>query len=62
MRVGMNEDDTTVDEVFATNATVHLEDLGNAYMLIIEADGKHLHLTIPTPRRKRASVYEEYDV
>ena len=61
MRVGMNDDDDTVDEVVATDARVHLEDMGGAYMLIIEEGGKHLHLTIPSRRGKRAFIYEEYD-
>lgn len=62
MKIGMNDDDNTVDEVFATNAQVHLEDMGNAYMLIVIADGKHLHLTIPSRRGKRAFIYEEFDL
>lgn len=61
MKIGRNEDGT-IDEVFAMNAQVHLEDMGGAYMLIVVADGKHLHLTIPTgDEETRAFVYEEED-
>lgn len=60
-RVDLNPDGT-VDEVVMSNASVHLEDLGGAYMLIVEDGEQHIHVTIPSPRRKRAFVYEQYDL
>jgi hypothetical protein len=41
-------------------AYVHLEDLGDAYMLIVDNGEQHIHLTIPSKRRK-AFVYEQFD-
>jgi hypothetical protein len=61
MRIGYN-DDSTIDEVFAQYATVYLEDMGDAYMLIVEDGQTHLHLTIPHPRKGRAFIYEGYNV
>lgn len=60
MKIGMNDDDT-VDEVVAEHAFVHLEDMGNAYMLYIVQNGETLHLTIPHRPKKRAFVFEHYD-
>lgn len=40
-----------VDEVVADDAYVHLEDLGNSYMLIVRDASRHLHLEIPKRRR-----------
>lgn len=63
-RINLN-DDNTVDEVVMHNAYVHLEDLGGAYMLIVENEQQHIHVTIPSPRfaRKggRAWLDEQYD-
>lgn len=60
MRVGMNDDDT-VDEVVATGAYVHFEDLGDAYILIIEEKSRHIHLSIPTRKKTRAFIFEDFD-
>jgi hypothetical protein len=59
-RIGMN-DDNTVDEVVMQNAYVHLEDLGDAYMLIVENDDQHIYLMIPSRRGKGAFIYEQYE-
>lgn len=49
-----------IDEVVMLNANVHLEDMGDAYMLIVENGDQHIHLTIPHPRGKLAWVFEQY--
>lgn len=49
-----------VDEVVMRDAYVHLEDLGDVYMLIVENTDQHIHLTIPHPRNKLAWVLEQY--
>lgn len=49
-----------IDEVVMRDAYVHLEDLGDAYMLIVENADQHIHLTIPHPRKKLAWVFEQY--
>jgi len=41
-----------LDDVFAENACVHLEDLGNSWMLIISVDGGFVHLDLPKSPRK----------
>lgn len=58
-RIGLNDDDT-VDEVVADKAFVHLEDMGDSYMLIIETDAEHVHVTIPAHRKRKAFIYEQY--
>ena len=58
-RLGTN-DDNSVDEVVMWGAYVHLEDLGNAYMLIVENSDRHIHLTIPSRKKRKAFVYEEH--
>jgi hypothetical protein len=58
-RIKLNTDET-VDEVVMFTAYVHLEDLGDAYMLIVDNGEQHIHLTIPSKRRK-AFVYEQFD-
>lgn len=55
-----HEDPTKIDEVVMRNAYVHLEDMGDAYMLIVENTDQHNHLTIPHPRKKLAWVFEQY--
>lgn len=60
IRLGLN-DDNTVDEVVAHGAFVHLEDLGDAYMLIVETADEHVHVTIPARKRRGAFVYEQYE-
>lgn len=49
-----------LDIVFR-DAYVHLEDLGDAYMLIIEDTDKHVHVTIPARRHRKAFIYEQFD-
>lgn len=49
-----------VDEVVMRDAYMHLEDLGDMYMLIVENADQHIHLTIPHPRGKLAWVLEQY--
>lgn len=56
--------DGTLDEVVMSNAFVHLEHLDTTslgrktYMLIIENEGEHVHLTID--RARDVLVYERY--
>ena len=59
-RVSLNPDDT-VDEIVFRDAYVHLEDLGDAYMLIIEDTDQHVHVTIPARRHRKAFIYEQHD-
>lgn len=59
-RLGMN-DDETVDEVVMQGAYVHFEDLGDAYMLIMDNGHQHIHVTIPAHTRRKAFVFEQYD-
>lgn len=59
-RLGMN-DDETVDEVVMQGAYVHLEDLGDAYMLIVENSDQHIHVTIPSPRKRKAWIFEQFE-
>lgn len=59
-RIGTNEDGT-VDEVVMDGAFVHLEDLGDAYMLIVENGEQHIHLTIPARKQRKAFVYEQHE-
>lgn len=60
-RIKMDDrDPEAVDEVVMRDAFVHLEDLGDAYMLIVENTAQHIHLTIPHPKRKLAWVMEQY--
>ena len=57
-------DPADLDEVVATNASVHLETLSdNAIMLIIEDEHRHVHLQIFHRGRStmRVQVYEEWD-
>lgn len=49
-----------VDELVMRNATVHLEDLGDAYMLIVENADQHIHVTIPARRHDKAFVFEQF--
>lgn len=60
-RLGMN-DDNTVDEVVMQGAYVHLEDMGDAYMLIVENSDQHIHVTIPSPRKRKAWIFEQHTV
>lgn len=53
-------DPEKVDEVVMRDAYVHLEDMGNSYMLIVQNADQHIHLTIPHPRNKLAWVFEQY--
>ena len=56
-------DPADLDEVVATNASVHLETLSdNAIMLIVEDDQRHVHLRISHGGRSRmrVRVYEEW--
>mgnify|MGYP001574585490 CR=1 FL=1 len=53
-----------LDEVVATNASVHLETLSdNAIMLIVEDEQRHVHLQIFHGGRSpiRVRVYEEWN-
>lgn len=54
-------DPTAVDEVVMHDAYVHLEDLGDDYMLIVENADQHIRVTIPHPRNKLARVIEQYE-
>lgn len=42
-----------LDEIVARDATVHLEDLGQAWMLIIESGGAIAHFNLPKRETKR---------
>ena len=53
-------DPDAIDEVVMRDAYVHLEDMGDVYMLIVENRDQHIHLTIPHPRKKLAWVFEQY--
>lgn len=57
------DEDGTIDELVMSNASAHLEHLGGgAYMLIVENEREHIHLTIPTRTdRKGASKMFVYD-
>ena len=51
-----------VDEVVLSNATIHLESLSDqCYMLIVENDKHHWHLSICTasPRAKLHAIVQE---
>ena len=50
-----------VDEVVMRDAFVHLEDLGDNYMLIVENTEQHIHLTIPHPHNRLARVIDQYE-
>lgn len=50
-----------VDDLAMENAFVHFEDLGNAYMLIVENDDQHIHLTIPAHKKRKAWVFEQFN-
>lgn len=61
-RIKMDDrDPESVDEVVMRGAYVHLEDLGDAYMLIVENEDQHIHLTVPHPRGKLAWVLEQFE-
>ena len=61
--------DGTIDELWMSNASVHLEHLGGGvYMLIADSGTDHVHLTVPTTRRRtpdglvsRMFVFERFD-
>lgn len=58
-RIKMDDrDPERVDEVVMQNAYVHLEDMGNAYSLILENTVQHIHLTIP--HRELAWIFEQF--
>lgn len=54
------EESDEVDEVVMTGAYVHLEDLGDAYMLIVENAEQHIHLQVPHPKKRLAWVLERF--
>lgn len=59
-RLNLNQDES-VDEIVMRGAYVHFEDLGNAYMLIVENAHQHVHITVPAHTRRKAFVLEQYE-
>jgi hypothetical protein len=60
------DDDGAIDELVMSNATVHLEHLGDGlYMLIAENERERVHLEIPSRTNRagvpKAFVYERID-
>lgn len=53
-------DPEKVDELVMQGASVHLEDMGDSYMLIVENTDQHVHLVIPHPKKKLAWVMEQW--
>lgn len=49
-----------VDDLVMRDAYVHFEDMGDAYMLIVENGDQHIHVTIPANLRHKAWVFEQF--
>jgi len=61
------DDDGAIDELVMTNATVHLEHLGDGmYMLIAQNERERVHLMIPSRTNRNgvptAFVYDRADL
>lgn len=50
-----------VDELMMRNAYVQFRDLGDVYMLTVENDEQHIHITIPARRNNKAFVFEQFN-
>lgn len=45
------DEDGSLDEIVATGASIHLEQMGgNSWWMSIEAGGRHVHVNLTTPR------------